>query len=53
VVCWTPDAGLHGADPRAGGTGQALRVAAQRGIAVLNLARREHASRLRELGLPG
>jgi len=53
VVCWTPDAGLHGADPRAGGTGQALRVAAQRGIAVLNLARRDHASRLREVGLPG
>jgi len=52
VVCWTPDGGLDGEDPRAGGTGQALRVAARHGIPVLNLARRAHALALREHGLP-
>jgi hypothetical protein len=52
VVCWTPDGGLDGEDPRAGGTGQALRIAAHHGIPVLNLARREHARRVRKLGLP-
>jgi hypothetical protein len=52
VVCWTPDAGLDGSDPRSQGTGQALRVAARHGIPVFNLALREHARRLRQLGLP-
>jgi hypothetical protein len=42
VVCWTPDGGLDGSDPRSQGTGQALRIAAALGIAVLNLARPEH-----------
>lgn len=50
VVCWTPDAGLDGSDPRSGGTGQALRIAADRGAPVLNLARPDHARRARELG---
>jgi hypothetical protein len=52
VVCWTPDAGLDGADPRAGGTGQALRLAARHAIPVLNLGRPEHAAVVRALGLP-
>jgi hypothetical protein len=53
VICWTPDGGLDGEDPRSQGTGQALRIAAHHGIPVLNLARPEHARRVRELGLPG
>jgi hypothetical protein len=52
VVCWTPDGGLDGEDPRARGTGQALRIAAHHAIPVFNLARREHARRVRKLGLP-
>ena len=44
VVCWTPDGGIDGGDPRAEGTGQALRVAHQHGIAVYNLARAHGAS---------
>jgi hypothetical protein len=42
LVCWTPDGSLDGSDPRAGGTGQALRVAHHHSIPVLNLAREEH-----------
>ncbi len=42
VVCWTPEGSLDGCDPRAGGTGQALRVAHRHGVPVLNLARPEH-----------
>jgi hypothetical protein len=52
VVCFTPDGGLDGEDPRAQGTGQALRIAADRAIPVLNLARPEHVRRARELALP-
>ena len=52
IVCWTPDAGLEGGDPRSQGTGQALRIAAQLGIPVFNLARPEHARHLQQLGLP-
>jgi hypothetical protein len=52
VVCWTPDAGLDGRDPRSEGTGQALRIAADRAIPVLNLARPEHVRRARELATP-
>jgi len=44
VVCWTPDGGIDGGDPRAEGTGQALRIAHQHGIAVYNLARAHGAS---------
>jgi hypothetical protein len=53
VVCWTPDGGLDGSDPRSQGTGQALRIAADRAIPVLNLARPEHVRRARELATPG
>lgn len=42
VICWTVDGSLDGSSKRAGGTGQALRLAHDRGIAVLNLARAEH-----------
>jgi hypothetical protein len=52
VVCWTPDGGLDGDDPRAGGTGQALRIARRSGIPVFNLARPEHVLRVRAFGLP-
>jgi hypothetical protein len=45
VVCWTPDGSLDGTGPRAGGTGQALRIAHHDGIGVLNLARPDHACR--------
>jgi hypothetical protein len=50
VVCWTPDGGLDGSDPRAEGTGQALRIAHHHGVPVYNLARPEHAARALELG---
>jgi hypothetical protein len=46
VVCWTPDGSLDGSSPRAGGTGQALRIAADRGIRVFNLALDEHMERI-------
>jgi hypothetical protein len=39
VLAWTPDGSLDGAAESAGGTGQALRAAAARGIPVVNLAR--------------
>jgi hypothetical protein len=39
LLCWTPDGGLDGADPRSGGTGQALRIAHRLAIPVVNLAR--------------
>lgn len=42
VICWTVDGSLDGSSARAGGTGQALRVACDHGIPVLNLAREEH-----------
>jgi hypothetical protein len=47
VLCWTPDGSLDGSGRRVGGTGQALRLAHHHGIPVFNLARREHAERLR------
>jgi hypothetical protein len=53
VVCWTPEGGLDGADPRAAGTGQALRIARASGIEVLNLARSEHARLLADGYAPG
>jgi hypothetical protein len=46
VVCWTPDGDLDGSGPRAGGTGQALRIACHREIEVINLAAPDHARRL-------
>jgi hypothetical protein len=52
VVCFTPDGGLDGEDPRAEGTGQALRIAQRYGVPVLSLARPEHELRVRQLALP-
>lgn len=47
VLCWTPDASLDGREwQTAGGTGQALRIAAARGIPVFNLARSDHRARV-------
>lgn len=42
VICWTIDESLDGSGPRAGGTGQALRVAHHYSVPVLNLAREDH-----------
>lgn len=49
VLCWTPDGSLDGRSRRTGGTGQALRVARAHRVPVFNLARREHADRLRAM----
>ena len=46
VVCWTLDGSIDGAGRCVGGTGQALRIAHHHGIAVLNLARPDHARQL-------
>lgn len=46
VICWTPEGSLDGSDPRAGGTGQALRIAHRHGVPVLNLSRSEHLTAL-------
>lgn len=48
VVCWTPDGSLDGSGGQSGGTGQALRIAADRGIEVFNLQRPEHLAWIRE-----
>ena len=42
VVCWTPDGSLDGRGGRSGGTGQALRIAADYEIEVKNLKREDH-----------
>lgn len=42
VVCWTPDGSLDGAARSAGGTGQALRIATEFDVQVVNLALEEH-----------
>jgi hypothetical protein len=42
IVCWTRDGSLDGSSRSAGGTGQALRLAADRGVPVLNLAIEPH-----------
>lgn len=52
LVCWTRDGGLDGRGPRAGGTGQALRIAAAHHVEVLNVRRPEHARRVRALSSP-
>lgn len=49
VVCWTPDGSLDGTGPDSGGTGQALRIAADHRIPVFNLARDEHMDRIGRL----
>jgi hypothetical protein len=47
VICWTPDGSLDGEGLLDDGTGQALRVAREAAIPVLNLARPEHMRRVR------
>ncbi len=42
LICWTPDGTLDGQGRRAGGTGQAIRLACRHGVPVRNLARPEH-----------
>jgi hypothetical protein len=42
VACWTADGSLDGEGLFGDGTGQALRIAHQHGIPVLNLARGDH-----------
>jgi hypothetical protein len=49
IVCWTPNGGLDGTDPRSGGTGQTLRVAHHHHLPVLNLARADHVRRAWEM----
>lgn len=43
AVCWTADGSLDGSSARSGGTGQALRIAHQHCVRVVNLARAERA----------
>lgn len=42
ILCWTPDGSLDGRQRSSGGTGQALRIAANYGIKVYNLSRDDH-----------
>jgi len=53
VVCWTADGSLDGQGACVGGTGQALRIARESAIDVLNLSRPEHLARLRRLSAAG
>jgi hypothetical protein len=46
VVCWTPDGSLDGKGSKVGGTGQALRIADDYDIPVLNLQRPDHLSEI-------
>jgi hypothetical protein len=48
VVCWTPDGSLDGSSKQSGGTGQALRIAHDRGIKILNLKNPDHLEWIRE-----
>jgi hypothetical protein len=45
-VCWTADGSLDGEKLYEDGTGQALRIASEHGVPVLNLARREDVEQL-------
>jgi hypothetical protein len=49
VACWTPDGSLDGSTRSAGGTGQALRIAAGFGVGVVNLCRADHRSEVEAL----
>lgn len=49
VVCWTPDGSLDGRGKKSGGTGQALRIASDRGIDVYNLKRPDHLEWIHEV----
>lgn len=46
IVCYTPDGSLTGDSRKAGGTGQALRVAKTAGVPVFNLQRADHRARV-------
>lgn len=46
IVCYTPDGSLTGDSRRAGGTGQALRVANFARVPVFNLQRSDHRDRI-------
>jgi hypothetical protein len=46
VVCWTEDGSLDSSGPRVGGSGQALRIAHDFAVPVLNLSRPEHLAEL-------
>ena len=46
LVCWTADGSLDGEELYEDGTGQALRIASEHGVPVLNLARREDVEQL-------
>lgn len=50
IVCWTPDGGRSGLSRESGGTGQALRIAYDRGIEVYNLQRPEDLEAIRSVG---
>ena len=49
VLCWTSDGSLDGRGRGAGGTGQALRLAAALGVPRFNLERPEHRYRIEAL----
>lgn len=49
VICWTPDGSLDGTGSKSGGTGQALRIAADYAIPVLNLQRNDHLKEIEEI----
>lgn len=49
IVCWTPDGSLDGTGNKTGGTGQALRIAADYGIPVLNIQREDHLAEIKSL----
>lgn len=49
VICWTENGSRDGLAPGTGGTGQALRIAAEYGVPVLNIALSEDAERVRAL----
>jgi hypothetical protein len=49
LVCWTADGSLDGDGLYKDGTGQALRIASEYGVPVLNLARQQDVERLARL----
>lgn len=49
IVCWTPDGSLDGKGKKCGGTGQALRIAADYDVDVFNLARTDDLEGIREV----
>ncbi len=49
VVCWTPDGAESETSRKTGGTGQAIRIAADLGIRVYNLKNRKSREEIYEL----